>query len=142
LLKQIEIAWERGATIVMGGKRINRPGFYVEPTIITDISPENPLFQQETFGPVASLYVVDGVEEAIALANATRFGLGASVFGTDLAKARMVAGEIQSGMVFINSAAYFAPELPFGDVKNSGFGKELGEMGIGEFVNRKLVRIA
>ncbi|KAF8852245.1 ALDH-like protein [Acephala macrosclerotiorum] len=131
LLEQIEVAKRYGARVVMGGQRINRPGFYVQPAIITDVSSDNPLFQQETFGPVASFYVVDTEMQAIELANATKFGLGASVFGTDL-----------SGMVFINSAAYFAPELPFGGVKNSEFGRGLGKMGIGEFVNRKLVRTA
>ncbi|KAE8446249.1 hypothetical protein EG329_012335 [Mollisiaceae sp. DMI_Dod_QoI] len=142
LLEQIETAKKHGAKVVMGGHRVDRPGFYVEPTIITDITSDNPLFQEETFGPVAAIYVVESEIEAIELANATKFGLGASVFGADLERARMVAGRIQSGMVFINSAAYFAPELPFGGVKNSGFGRELGEMGIGEFVNRKLVRTA
>jgi len=142
LLKQIETAKAHGARIVMGGKRISRPGFYIEPTIITDIAEDNPLFQEETFGPIAAFYVVDNEEQAIKLANATKFGLGASVFGGDIAHAQAVAAKIDSGMVFINSAAYFAPELPFGGVKNSGFGRELGDLGIGEFVNRKLIRTA
>lgn len=142
LLEQVDVAKAHGARVVMGGKRIDRPGFYMEPTIVTDITADNPLFQEETFGPVASFYVVDNEEQAIALANATTFGLGASIFGDDVAHAQAVAGKIDSGMVFINSAPALGPELPFGGVKNSGFGRELGELGIGEFVNRKLIRTA
>ncbi|TVY43952.1 Succinate-semialdehyde dehydrogenase [NADP(+)] [Lachnellula occidentalis] len=144
LLKQIETAKEHGAKVVAGGKRIDHPGFYMEPTIVTDITPSNPLFQEETFGPVASLYIVSSEEEAIEIANATKFGLGASVYCKNEAHAQEVALKIDSGMVYINSPAHsnFAPELPFGGVKNSGFGRELGELGFGEFVNRKLVTSA
>ncbi|CAN7668743.1 NAD-dependent succinate-semialdehyde dehydrogenase [Caballeronia sp. LjRoot34] len=142
LLRQISGAAAHGARIVIGGKRVDRPGFYLEPTIITDIAKDNPLFQQETFGPVASFYVVDNVEEAIKLANATKFGLGSAVFGGDVKRAQEVAQKIESGMVFINSCAYTGPETPFGGVKNSGWGRELGEAGIGEFVNHKLIRTA
>jgi len=121
LIKRIEIAKSHGAHIVMGGKRIGRPGFYMEPTIITDITKDNP-FHEETFGPVASLYIVDNDEEAIQLANATKYGLGACNFGQDTAHAQAIATRIDSGMVWINSSPNFAPELPFGGVKNSGFG--------------------
>jgi len=141
LLDQINTAKAHGARIVLGGRRIERPGWYLEPTIITDISPENPLFQQETFGPVASFYAVDTVEEAIELANATKFGLGATVFGGDVAHAQEVASRVEAGMVWVNSCAGTDPAVPFGGVKNSGFGRELAEDGIGEFVNRKLIRI-
>jgi succinate-semialdehyde dehydrogenase/glutarate-semialdehyde dehydrogenase len=140
LIKQIEIAESHRAHIVMGGKRIDRPGFYMEPTIITDITKDNPIFHEEAFGPVASPYIVDNDEEAIQLANATKYGLGACTFGRDTAHAQAIAARIDSGMVWINSSPYFATELPFGGVKNSGFGRELGDLGIGEFVNRKLVR--
>ncbi|TVY36327.1 Succinate-semialdehyde dehydrogenase [NADP(+)] [Lachnellula subtilissima] len=141
LLKQIETAKEHGAKVVAGGKRIDRPGFYLEPTIVTDITPSNPLFHEETFGPVVSLYTVSTEEEAIKIANATKFGLGASVYCRNETHAQEVALKIDSGMVYINSPAHenFAPELPFGGVKNSGFGRELGELGFGEFVNRKLI---
>lgn len=142
LVKQIHSAKAHGARIVLGGNRIHRPGFYIEPTVITDITPDNPLYQQETFGPVASVYVVDNEDQAIKVANATHFGLGASIFSTDIAHAQELARRIDSGMVFINSPAYFAPELPFGGVKNSGFGRETGELGIGEFINYKLIRVA
>jgi succinate-semialdehyde dehydrogenase/glutarate-semialdehyde dehydrogenase len=142
LLKQIHSAKAHGARIVLGGKRLDRPGFYIEPTIITDIAEDNPLYQAEAFGPVASVYVVDNEEQAVKLANATQYGLGASIFSTDIAHAQALATRIDSGMVFINSPAYFAPELPFGGVKNSGFGRETGELGIGEFINYKLIRVA
>jgi succinate-semialdehyde dehydrogenase/glutarate-semialdehyde dehydrogenase len=142
LLGQIEGAKAAGARIVLGGKQINRPGFYLEPTIITDITEDNPLFQEETFGPIASVYVVESEEEAIQLANATQFGLGSAVFGTDIEHVQQVARRIESGMVFINSAGLTSPELPFGGIKNSGFGRELSELGVGEFLNKKLIRVA
>lgn len=142
LLKQIEDAKVAGARIVFGGRRVDRPGFYLEPTIITDIAVDNPLYQQEAFGPVLSFYVVDSEEEAIVLANATRYGLGGYVFDADIAHAKQVASRIESGMVYINSCFVDSPRLPFGGVKNAGFGRELSELGIGEFLNRKLIRVA
>lgn len=142
LLTQIEDAKAAGARIVHGGKRVGRPGFYLEPTIITDIAEDNPLYQQEAFGPVLSFYVVDSEKEAIELANATRYGLGACVFDADVEHAKQVASRIESGMVYINSCFADSPGLPFGGVKNSGFGRELSELGLGEFLNRKLLRVA
>jgi len=142
LLEQIEAAQAAGARIVHGGKRVDRPGFYLEPTIITDIAEDNPLYQQEAFGPVLSFYVVDSEAEAIELANATRYGLGAYVFDVDIEHAKQVASRIESGMVYINSCFADSPRLPFGGVKNSGFGRELSALGIGEFLNRKLLRVS
>jgi succinate-semialdehyde dehydrogenase/glutarate-semialdehyde dehydrogenase len=142
LLDQIRIAQDGGATVVLGGNKINRPGYYLEPTILTGIDEKNPAYAMEFFGPVASFYIVDTEDEAIALANATPFGLGASVFTADLGHGRRVARQIESGMVYVNQPAWTAPELPFGGVKNSGFGRELSEAGFGEFVNRKLVNVA
>jgi succinate-semialdehyde dehydrogenase / glutarate-semialdehyde dehydrogenase len=142
LLKQIENAKAAGARLVYGGKRVNHPGFYLEPTIITDIAEDNPLYQQEAFGPVLSFYVVNDEEEAIKLANATRLGLGSYVFSADIGHARQIASRIEAGMVYINSCFVDSPGLPFGGIKNSGFGRELSELGIGEFLNRKLVRVA
>jgi succinate-semialdehyde dehydrogenase / glutarate-semialdehyde dehydrogenase len=107
--------------------------------IITDIEPKNPLFSQETFGPVASVYVVETEDKAVALANATPFGLGSAIFSGDIDHARRVANRIESGMVFINRPTTSLPELPFGGVKNSGYGRELSELGFGEFTNRKLI---
>ncbi len=142
LLRQIQDAKAAGARIVHGGHRVDRPGFYLEPTIITDIDEDNPLFQEEAFGPVLSFYVVDSEEEAIQLANATRFGLGGYVFDADVEHAQQVATRLECGMVYINSCFADSPSLPFGGVKASGFGRELSELGIGEFLNRKLVRVA
>jgi succinate-semialdehyde dehydrogenase/glutarate-semialdehyde dehydrogenase len=142
LLDQIRIAKDGGARVVLGGNRIDRPGYYLEPTILTGIDQKNPASVLEFFGPVASFYFVDTEDEAIELANATPFGLGASVFTNDVDRGRQVARQIESGMVFINQPAWTAPEIPFGGIKNSGFGRELSELGFGEFVNRKLVNVA
>lgn len=142
LLQQIKDAQVAGARIVHGGKRVDRPGFFLEPTIITDIARDNPLYYQEAFGPVLSFYVVDSEEEAIALANDSKYGLGAFIFDADIEHAKQVASRIESGMVYINSCFVDSPGLPFGGIKNSGFGRELSEIGIGEFLNRKLVRVA
>jgi succinate-semialdehyde dehydrogenase/glutarate-semialdehyde dehydrogenase len=141
LLGQIEAARAAGARIALGGRRVDRPGFFLEPTVITDIAPQNPLFSQETFGPVASVYVVDTEDQAVALANATPFGLGSAVFSADLERARRIADRLESGMVFINQTTNSAPDLPFGGVKNSGYGRELSELGFGEFTNRKLINV-
>ncbi|MEW2545360.1 NAD-dependent succinate-semialdehyde dehydrogenase [Streptomyces sp. NPDC047002] len=142
LLRQIQEAENAGATVVTGGSRVGRPGFYLEPTIIADITEDNPLYHEEAFGPVLSFYVVDSEEEAVRLANATRFGLGGYVFDADVEHARQVAARLEAGMVFVNSCFADSPSRPFGGVKNSGFGRELAEAGIGEFLNRKMVRVA
>jgi succinate-semialdehyde dehydrogenase/glutarate-semialdehyde dehydrogenase len=141
LLAQIEAARSGGATVLVGGARYDRPGYYLQPTILTDIAPSNPVYKQELFGPVASFFVVDDEDAAVALANDTPYGLGASIFTDDLENGRRLAERIDSGMVFVNQAGWTAPHLPFGGVKNSGFGRELAELGIGEFVNRKLVNV-
>jgi len=141
LLNQIDAAQAAGARIVTGGKRVARPGFFLEPTIITDIDENNPLYVQEAFGPVLSFYVVETEEEAIRLANATPYGLGGYVFDADVDNAKRIASYIDSGMVYINSCFADSPRLPFGGVKNSGFGRELSEIGMGEFLNRKLIRV-
>jgi succinate-semialdehyde dehydrogenase / glutarate-semialdehyde dehydrogenase len=142
LIDQIEQARSGGATILTGGKRADLTGFYLEPTVITDIDQKNPIYRQELFGPVASLYVVDTEEEAIQIANDTPYGLGGSVFGADLDHARSVAERIESGMVFVNQPTSTTAQLPFGGIKNSGFGRELSELGLGEFVNHKLIHLA
>jgi succinate-semialdehyde dehydrogenase/glutarate-semialdehyde dehydrogenase len=142
LLHQIEEARRAGARIALGGGRVNRPGFYVEATVLADISKNNPIYTQELFGPVASFYVVETEDEAIELANATPFGLGGSVFTGDLEHGQRVASRIESGMVFVNHPTWTAPALPFGGIKNSGYGRELSELGFGEFVNRRLVSLS
>ncbi len=142
LLSQIELAKQHGANVVLGGGRVKRPGFYVEATILTEIDKTNPIYIQELFGPVISFYVVASEAEAIELANATPFGLGGSVFTANLDRGRRVAEQIESGMAFVNHPTWTAPELPFGGVKNSGYGRELSELGFGEFVNRKLIAVS
>jgi len=140
LLKQVDGAVANGARIVMGGKRIDRPGSYMEPTILTDIAPANPAFRDEFFGPVASFYRVKDEDAAIALANDSDFGLGGSVWTKDVARGRRVATRVETGMMFINNIDWTDAELPFGGIKDSGYGRELGDMGIQQFVNKKLVR--
>ena len=140
LLKQVDGAISKGAKVVMGGKRIDRPGSYMEPTILTNIEPGNPAFSDEFFGPVALFFRVKDEDEAIALANDSDFGLGGSVFTKDIARGKRVASRVETGMMFINNISWSDAELPFGGIKNSGYGRELGDMGIQEFVNKKLVR--
>jgi succinate-semialdehyde dehydrogenase/glutarate-semialdehyde dehydrogenase len=140
LLKQVEGAVSHGAKLVMGGKRIDRAGSYMQPTILTDIKPENPAFREEFFGPVALFFRVKDEEATIALANDSDFGLGGSVFTKDVARGKRLASRIDTGMMFINSISWSDAELPFGGIKDSGYGRELGDMGIQQFVNKKLVR--
>jgi succinate-semialdehyde dehydrogenase/glutarate-semialdehyde dehydrogenase len=140
LLAQVDAAIAKGAKVVMGGKRIDRPGAFMEPTILTDVTPENPAYRDEFFGPVAMFFRVKDEDAAIALANDSDFGLGGSVFTKDLGRGRRVASQVDTGMMFINNISWSDAELPFGGIKNSGYGRELGDMGIQEFVNKKLVR--
>jgi succinate-semialdehyde dehydrogenase/glutarate-semialdehyde dehydrogenase len=142
LLKQVDAALAKGATLVMGGKRVDRPGSFMQPTILTDIKPDNPAFRQEFFGPVALFFRVKNEDEAIALANDSDFGLGGSVFTKDVARGKRVASRVETGMMFVNNISWSDAELPFGGIKDSGYGRELGNMGIQEFVNKKLVRVA
>ncbi|WNJ93520.1 NAD-dependent succinate-semialdehyde dehydrogenase [Bosea sp. 685] len=142
LLGQVKLAVDKGAKLVTGGKRIDRSGSYMEPTILTDIKPGNPAFRDEFFGPVAMFFRVKDEDEAIALANDSDFGLGGSVWCKDIARGKRVASRVETGMMFINNIDWSDAELPFGGIKNSGYGRELGDMGIQEFVNKKLVRVA
>ncbi|MET3108936.1 succinate-semialdehyde dehydrogenase/glutarate-semialdehyde dehydrogenase [Oxalobacteraceae bacterium GrIS 2.11] len=142
LIKQVDDAVKHGAKVLMGGKRLKRPGSFMEITILTDIKPDNPAFRGEFFGPVVSFYRVKDEAAAIALANDSDFGLGGSVFTKDVARGRRVASLVDTGMMFINNIDWADAELPFGGIKNSGYGRELGNMGIQEFVNKKMVRIA
>ena len=142
LLKQVDSAVEHGAKVVLGGRRINRAGAFMEPTILTDVKPHNPAFRDEFFGPVAMFFRVKNEDAAIALANDSDFGLGGSVFTKDVARGERVARRVETGMMFINNIDWTDAELPFGGIKNSGYGRELGNMGIQEFVNKKLVRHA
>ena len=140
LLAQVDAAVKAGARLLMGGKRIERPGSFMQATILTDIQPDNPAFRDEFFGPVVSFYRVKNEEEAIALANDSDFGLGGSVWTKDEARGRRIASRIDTGMIFVNNIDWADAELPFGGIKHSGYGRELGNLGIQEFVNKKLVR--
>lgn len=142
LLDQVERAVGAGARVIMGGARVDRAGAFMQPTILTDIDRANPAYKEEFFGPVALFFRVADDHAAVALANDSPFGLGGSVFTQDLERGKRLARRIDTGMVFINSEAVTAPELPFGGVKHSGFGRELSGAGIQEFVNKKLIRVA
>ena len=139
LARQVDNAVSMGATLLFGGKRADRSGFFFEPTIITNIERSNSAYFEEFFGPVAQVYVVKDDDEAATLANDSRFGLGGSIFSGDVGRAQRLASRIETGMIWINAATDSLAELPFGGVKHSGFGRELGDVGIMEFVNRKLV---
>ena len=142
LLGQVRGAVAKGAKLVMGGKRIDRFGSFMEATILTNIEPANPAYREEFFGPVALFFRVKDEDEAIALANDSDFGLGGAVFTKDVARGKRVASRIDTGMVFINHPTWTTADLPFGGIKNSGYGRELSSLGIQEFVNKKLVRVA
>lgn len=142
LLDQVKRAVTAGATVVMGGERIDHAGAFMQPTILTDIKPDNPAYAEEFFGPVALFFRVEDEDAAIALANDSEFGLGGSVFTRDEARGKRVASRIDTGMVFINHPTWTAADLPFGGIKTSGYGRELSGLGIQEFVNKKLVRVA
>ncbi|HEX5397627.1 MAG TPA: NAD-dependent succinate-semialdehyde dehydrogenase [Verrucomicrobiae bacterium] len=142
LLAQVKRAIAKGATLVMGGKRVDRPGSFMQPTILTNIKPGNPAYREEFFGPVALLFRVKNEDEAVKLANDSDFGLGGSVFTKDVARGKRIASRVDTGMMFINHPTWTAADLPFGGIKNSGYGRELSSLGIQEFVNKKLVRVA
>jgi succinate-semialdehyde dehydrogenase/glutarate-semialdehyde dehydrogenase len=142
LLQQVKEAVAHGARVLLGGERAGSKGSFMQPTILTDIGPDNPAFHQEFFGPVALVFVVKDEDEAVALANNSPFGLGGSIYSTDIQHAKRVASRIETGMVFINYPSVSAPDLPFGGIKRSGYGKELSNLGIEEFINKKLVCVA
>jgi succinate-semialdehyde dehydrogenase / glutarate-semialdehyde dehydrogenase len=139
LLEQVREATVHGAQIFTGGDRIRRRGAFMQPTILTNVTPDNPAFRQEFFGPVALFFPAKDEEEAIAIANDSPFGLGGSVYTSDTEHGKRVASHIETGMVFVNYPFISAPELPFGGIKRSGYGKELSSLGIQEFVNQKLI---
>jgi succinate-semialdehyde dehydrogenase/glutarate-semialdehyde dehydrogenase len=139
LEEQVNRAVAAGARLTSAG---NRQGAWFPPGVLTDLSPTSDAAREELFGPVATVYRAASEEEAVALANDTAFGLGSYVFTTDSEQAMRVADEIEAGMVFVNGAGLDGVELPFGGVKRSGFGRELGQAGINEFANKKLIRVA
>ena len=141
LAAKVQRTVDAGATVVLGGDRPDRVGAYYNPTILTGVTRAMPSFDQELFGPVATIYGVQDEEEAIELANDSSFGLGGSVYTNDLERGRRVAERIESGMVFLNQPTRSQVELPFGGTKNSGYGRELSELGILEFINKKLIHL-
>jgi succinate-semialdehyde dehydrogenase/glutarate-semialdehyde dehydrogenase len=141
LERQVGELVKSGARVLTGGRRLPRKGNFYAPTIVTDIDPKSPVYREELFGPVAMLFAVKDAGEAIGMANDSSFGLGASVWTNDNAERDRFIDEIESGMVFVNGMVASDPRLPFGGVKRSGYGRELGAWGIREFVNVKTVWI-
>src|ERR1041384_6465758 len=139
LEEQVKKAVATGARVLTGGKRPDRPGNFFEPTVLVDIDLKTPVSCEEIFGPVAMLFRASGIDEAIQIANATSFGLGSSAWTNDAKEQAQFIEELEAGSVFINGMVASDPRLPFGGVKHSGYGRELAEFGIREFVNIKTV---
>jgi succinate-semialdehyde dehydrogenase / glutarate-semialdehyde dehydrogenase len=139
--KQVRESVAAGARVLTGGKKLDRKGFFYAPTVLADIPNSAPAADEELFGPVASVFRAKDLDDAIRIANGTTFGLGASAWTNDESERERFVRDIESGLLFINGMVASDPRLPFGGVKNSGFGRELGEFGIREFVNIKSVRI-
>ncbi|CAM3889606.1 NAD-dependent succinate-semialdehyde dehydrogenase [Vreelandella rituensis] len=138
---QVNDAVAQGAQVLSGGRRLDGPGAWYAPTLLTGVTPEMRVFHEELFGPVAVVYPVDDEEEALRLANDSAYGLGAVIQSRDIERAKRLAARLEAGMVHINEGPGSSAELPFGGVKRSGFGRELGRDGMEEFVNRKLIRL-
>jgi succinate-semialdehyde dehydrogenase/glutarate-semialdehyde dehydrogenase len=142
LSRQVQASVAKGARVVVGGKARAGKGYFYEPTLVLTPQGQIPVLSEETFGPVAALVRVPDADAAIALANDTQFGLGASLWTRDLNRARDLAGRIEAGSVFVNAMVASDPRLPFGGVKRSGYGRELAAFGIHEFVNIQTVLMA
>lgn len=142
LVKQVENAVANGAKLHVGGKVVEGEGCFYQPTILSGITRDNPAYFEEFFGPVAQVYVVKNDDEVVRLANDSHYGLGGAVFTRDVERGKKLASRIETGMVYINSATDTSAELPFGGVKRSGYGRELSDLGIKEFVNQKLVVVS
>ncbi len=141
LERQVQESNQQGARILVGGKRISGKGFYFEPTVLTDVQPEMPVGCEEVFGPAAAMIRARDHRDAIQLANRTPYGLGSSIWTSDIERAKRLARDIEAGQVFINGMVTSDPRLPFGGVKHSGYGRELSEFGLREFVNIQTVWI-
>ncbi|WP_116450584.1 NADP-dependent succinic semialdehyde dehydrogenase [Blastococcus litoris] len=137
--KYVDDAVAKGATVLVGGTRVDRPGWFYEPTLLSGITPEMDLYSEEVFGPVAALFTVDSLGEAIEIANSHPYGLGANLWSEDEDERAQFIADVASGMAFINGMVTSYPELPFGGVKQSGYGRELTELGMREFMNAKTV---
>jgi succinate-semialdehyde dehydrogenase / glutarate-semialdehyde dehydrogenase len=141
LRRQVEDSTEAGAAVATGGFDVDGSGCFVKPIVMTGVTADMPVFREETFGPVAAVVRVADQDEAIAVANDSDFGLGASVWTNDLERGKQVAARVESGMVFVNSIVFSDARLPFGGVKRSGYGRELGDWGIHEFVDAKSIAV-
>jgi len=139
---QVRGAIAAGARAVVGGRPVEGPGFFFEPTVLVDVDPHSAAGQEEMFGPAAAVFTFDTVDEAVTLANGTAFGLGAALWTGDAEGAGAIANRIEAGAVFVNDLVRSDPRVPFGGIKDSGYGRELGELGIREFTNAKLKWIA
>ena len=140
IASQVDDARDKGATVACGGAAPDGPGWYYQPTVLLDVTTEMRVLQEEVFGPVATVEKVADIDEAIRVANRTQYGLGSSIWTNDEEETRRLVSGIQAGQVFVNSMVASSPELPFGGIKRSGYGRELSGMGIKEFVNVKSVR--
>jgi succinate-semialdehyde dehydrogenase/glutarate-semialdehyde dehydrogenase len=138
---QVQASLDAGADLVLGGKPLPRAGYYYPPTILANVAPGMPAYDQELFGPVAAVIRVSNEAQALAVANDTPFGLGASIWSEDSRRAEALAAEIEAGAVFVNGMVKSDPRLPFGGIKESGYGRELADYGIREFVNIQTVWI-
>lgn len=141
LSAQIAKAVEQGAVVRTGGRRLDRPGSFIEATVLTDVRPGTDAYSEELFGPVAVVYRAEDEDEAVRLANDNPYGLGAAVFSTDVERARKIGRRLEVGMVYINAPEGSQADLPFGGIKRSGMGRELGSLGIEEFMNKRVVRL-
>ena len=141
LLDQVKESVKKGATLVLGGDRPDREGAFLNPTIIANVKPGMPAHDEELFGPVATIFIVDNADEAVAVANRSRYGLGGSIWTRDIEKGQELARKVESGAVYINQMMASNPSVPFGGVKKSGYGRELSHLGIREFVNQKTIWI-
>ena len=140
LARQVDVSVRAGARVLTGGNRVGGNGNYFEPTVLTDIPADSPAYRDELFGPVASIFHARDLDDAIRIANDTTFGLGAAAWTRDDAEIERFTRDLEAGTVFINGMVASDPRYPFGGVKSSGYGRELGPWGLHEFVNIKTVR--
>lgn len=141
LHRQVKKSVEMGAKVLIGGKKLDMPGFFYQPTVLTNVKKEMPVYTEETFGPVVAMIKAIDEEDAIQMANDTCFGLGASIWTNDVVRAERLSRDIEAGNVFINDIVKSDPRLPFGGMKKTGFGRELSSYGIKEFVNVQTVYV-
>jgi succinate-semialdehyde dehydrogenase / glutarate-semialdehyde dehydrogenase len=141
VMEQVDDAVRKGAEVLCGGQRLDQPGWFYPPTVVTGVTPEMRMYREEVFGPVAQLYSVPDIDAAIRLANDTDFGLGSNAWTNDPAEQQRFVDDLQAGQVFVNGMTASYPALPFGGVRRSGYGRELADLGIREFCNAKTVWI-